>query len=144
MPTPADPPPPLPSILVVDDTPANLQLLTSMLKGHGYRVRPVNSGEQALRAVETQIPDLILLDITMPDLDGYATCLAIKENPQFADLPIIILSSKDSPFDKAHGETNSDKPAMASTSGMINTVTGRIQFASERPEENQTTISESR
>ncbi len=100
MPTPADPPPPLPSILVVDDTPANLQLLASMLKGHGYRVRPVNSGEQALRAVETQAPDLILLDITMPDMDGYEVCRRLKGNELWRDIPVLFISALNSTEDK--------------------------------------------
>jgi len=56
----------IPDILVVDDTPANLQLLTGMLKEHGYRVRPVPSGKLAIQAVQNEKPDLILLDINMP------------------------------------------------------------------------------
>ena len=97
---PADTPPPAPSILVVDDTPANLQLLASMLKGHGYRVRPVNSGEQALRAVEIQAPDLVLLDITMPDMDGYEVCRRLKDNAQWRDIPVLFISALNSTEDK--------------------------------------------
>ncbi len=97
---PADSPPPAPSILVVDDTPANLQLLAGMLKGHGYRVRPVNSGEQALRAVEIQAPDLVLLDITMPDMDGYEVCRRLKDNEHWRDIPVLFISALNSTDDK--------------------------------------------
>jgi len=60
-----------PDILVVDDTPANLQLLAGMLKGRGYRVRPVPTGKLAIQAVQKEKPDLILLDINMPGMNGY-------------------------------------------------------------------------
>ncbi len=56
------------NLLLVDDTPANLQILASMLRERGYRIRPVTSGEQALKAVEAESPDLVLLDITMPGM----------------------------------------------------------------------------
>lgn len=104
-PLPTDTPPPAPSILVVDDTPANLQLLASMLKGHGYRVRPINSGEQALRAVETQVPDLILLDITMPDMDGYEVCRRLKGNELWRDIPVLFISALNSTEDKVRAFT---------------------------------------
>lgn len=69
------------SILVVDDTPANLQLLVGMLQECGYRVRPVTNGSHALRAVQAEPPDLILLDITMPEMDGYEVCRRLKADP---------------------------------------------------------------
>ena len=94
-------PAPIPaSILVVDDTPANLQLLAGMLKTHGYRVRPVNSGELALRAVQAEAPDLILLDITMPELDGYEVCRRLKANPAFAEIPVLFISALNGAEDK--------------------------------------------
>ena len=58
-------------ILIVDDTPANLRLLAGMLSEQDYRVRPVSDGEAALKAVQASIPDLILLDINMPGMNGY-------------------------------------------------------------------------
>ncbi len=94
------PPSPPANILVVDDTPANLQLLAGMLKGHGYRVRPVNSGELALRAVQAELPNLILLDITMPELDGYEVCRRLKANPAFAEIPVLFISALSGPEDK--------------------------------------------
>ena len=61
-------------ILIVDDTPANLQVLAGMLKDRGYKVRPVPSGKLALRAARRDPPDLILLDINMPEINGYEVC----------------------------------------------------------------------
>ena len=88
------------NILVVDDTAANLQLLTGMLKGRGYRVRPVSSGEMALRAVETHAPDLILLDISMPEMDGYEVCRRLKEDERWRDIPVLFISALSDTEDK--------------------------------------------
>jgi len=87
-------------ILVVDDTPANLRLLSEMLGGEGYRVRPVTSGGQALRAVQAALPDLVLLDIHMPDLDGYEVCRRLKADPRSRDVPVIFLSALHDVIDK--------------------------------------------
>ncbi|MBE9229154.1 response regulator [Phormidium sp. LEGE 05292] len=87
-------------ILIVDDSPDNLRVLSTQLNHHGYKVRCVRSGEMALIAVQTNPPDLILLDIRMPEMDGYETCRYIKENPQFGDIPIIFISALDDPIDK--------------------------------------------
>jgi CheY-like chemotaxis protein len=78
------------NILVVDDVPANLILLTGMLKEKGYRVRPVPNGKMALKAVEHEPPDLILLDINMPEMDGFEVCRRLKQDTRFRDIPIII------------------------------------------------------
>ncbi|UJB72834.1 diguanylate cyclase (plasmid) [Acaryochloris sp. 'Moss Beach'] len=91
----------LPSeILIVDDTLENLRLLSSMLSIHGYSVRKATGGEMALKSVESLPPDLILLDILMPDLNGYEVCVQLKRNPQTARIPIIFLSALDDPLDK--------------------------------------------
>jgi signal transduction histidine kinase len=87
-------------ILVVDDTPANLRLLTGMLKEHGYRVRPVPSGRLALQAVQTELPDLILLDITMPEMSGYEVCEQLKAEPASRDIPVLFISALDETIDK--------------------------------------------
>ena len=87
-------------ILVVDDTPANLQLLSAMLKDAGYQVRLVPSGALALRAAQTRTPDLILLDITMPDMDGYEVCGRLKQQAELAAVPIIFISALSEPLDK--------------------------------------------
>jgi len=80
-------------ILVVDDTIANLKLLAGMLRSEGYGVRPVPSGAQALRTAARRPPDLILLDITMPEMDGYEVCRRLKEDPALADIPVIFISA---------------------------------------------------
>ncbi|MEW6265436.1 MAG: adenylate/guanylate cyclase domain-containing protein [Thermodesulfobacteriota bacterium] len=90
-------------ILVVDDVPANLTLLTGLLKENGYHVRPVPSGKLALNAVERDPPDLILLDINMPGMDGYEVCQRIKAKESTRDIPIIFLTAKAEVEDEARG-----------------------------------------
>ncbi len=82
-----------PSILAVDDTPANLNLLSGILKERGYRVRPVPSGELALRAAIADPPDLVLLDISMPEMDGFEVCTRMKAEPRLKDVPVIFLTA---------------------------------------------------
>jgi putative two-component system response regulator len=93
---------PIGDIVVVDDTPANLQLLVGLLKERGHRVRPVPNGRLALEAVRRQPPDLILLDINMPQMDGYEVCAALKADPQLADVPVIFISANTDVFDKVN------------------------------------------
>jgi signal transduction histidine kinase len=88
------------TILVVDDTPANLRLLTTMLRDGGYKVRPVPSGEMALRVVEAKAPDLILLDINMPEMDGYEVCRRLKTDPRWRDIPVLFISALTDTADK--------------------------------------------
>lgn len=88
-------------ILIVDDKPDNLKLLFDALKREGYDVRRVLSGPQALEVVQFAPPDLILLDILMPEMDGYEVCQQLKANPQTQGIPVIFLSALDEPFDKA-------------------------------------------
>lgn len=88
------------SILVVDDTPANLEILTQMLNEKGHRPRPVPSGAIALRAAEHEPPDLILMDINMPEMDGFETCRRIKAIEQLSDVPIIFISARTDTLDK--------------------------------------------
>jgi PAS domain S-box-containing protein len=81
------------SILIVDDTPANLRLLIQMLKSQNYRARAVTSGPQALAAVQSNPPDLILLDIMMPKMNGYEVAARLKKDPDLEDVPIIFISA---------------------------------------------------
>jgi CheY-like chemotaxis protein len=67
-------------ILIVDDVPENLQILALMLKDQGYSVRPVSSGRMALKTAKANPPDLILLDITMPEMNGYEVCEIMKQD----------------------------------------------------------------
>jgi len=106
------------NILVVDDVPANLTLLTGMLKEKGHRVRPVPSGKLALKAVEHEPPDLILLDITMPEMDGFEVCSRLKQDMRFRDIPIIFISALSETLDKVK----------AFGSGGVDYVTKPFQF----------------
>jgi signal transduction histidine kinase len=81
------------NILIVDDTPDNLRLLSRVLSNQGYEVRSAISGSAALMAVAAMPPDLILLDIRMPYMDGYEVCNQLKANPQSMDIPVIFLSA---------------------------------------------------
>ena len=90
----------LASILVVDDTPANLQVLAGMLKDRGYKVRPVPSGKLALAAARRDPPDLILLDINMPDMNGYEVCELLKADRVLKAIPVIFISALTEPLDK--------------------------------------------
>ncbi len=88
------------SVLIVDDIPDNLRLLASILTRNGFRVRTANDGLRALASIKLSIPDLILLDVKMPKLDGYEVCKQLKENTETASIPIIFISSLDGTFDK--------------------------------------------
>ncbi len=88
------------SILVVDDTPANLQVLAGMLKDRGYKVRPVPSGKLALLAAGRDPPDLILLDINMPDMNGYEVCKILKADDKLNRIPVIFISALNEQLDK--------------------------------------------
>jgi signal transduction histidine kinase len=93
--------PPRPAdVLVVDDQPANLQVLAEILKQSGHRVRLARSGRLALQAAAAEPPDLILLDILMPDLDGYETCRQLKADPRTRDIPVLFVSAVSEPLDK--------------------------------------------
>jgi two-component system, sensor histidine kinase and response regulator len=83
----------VPNVLVVDDTPANLQLLDEMLSSAGYQTRLVTSGYQALTVARRLIPDIMLLDIMMPGMDGLTVCRQFKSDPQLAGIPILFLSA---------------------------------------------------
>ncbi len=89
-----------PNILVVDDTVANLKLLQDMLRRSGYDARPCPNGPMALRAAESDPPDLILLDINMPDMDGYEVCERLKKMERIADVPVIFISALSETNDK--------------------------------------------
>ena len=94
------PPPAGGNILVVDDTIENLQLLSAMLSAHGYEVRPVTSGSQALQAARRYPPEVVLLDIKMPEMDGYEVCRHLKESEELKEIPVIFLTALGSTADK--------------------------------------------
>ena len=90
----------LPQILIVDDTPANLKVLSTMLRGEGFKVRNALEGESALEAALSSPPDLILLDVMMPGLSGYEVCQRLKADPLTARVPVIFISALDDALDK--------------------------------------------
>ncbi|MEE4355628.1 MAG: response regulator [Desulfococcaceae bacterium] len=87
-------------ILIVDDTPVNLRLLSAILSGEGYSVRSAPDGSFALRFARSRPPDLILLDIRMPGMDGYQVCNALKTDPRTAAVPVIFISALHETEDK--------------------------------------------
>ncbi|MDB9314162.1 hybrid sensor histidine kinase/response regulator [Spirulina sp. CS-785/01] len=92
----------LADILIVDDIPENLRLLSTMLQEKGYKVRKSISGRRALQVIETIPPDLILLDIRMPELDGYDVCKILKQKEDTRNIPIIFISALNDPTDKVN------------------------------------------
>lgn len=91
------------NILVVDDTKVNLMILVKTLGDEGYRVRPALSGPMALEAAKTEAPDLILLDIMMPGMDGYQVCRALKQDSFLKHIPVIFISAMDQVEHKVKG-----------------------------------------
>lgn len=90
-------------ILAVDDTPASLRLLTDILKEEGYEVRSAISGELALRAAAVNPPELVLLDIRMPEMDGFEVCRRLKEQPATSEVPVIFVSAVSETDEKVKG-----------------------------------------
>ncbi len=88
------------SILIVDDTRANLRFLANILTLQGYVVRPALNGAMALSSAQAKPPDLILLDILMPDMNGYEVCAKLKADPATRDIPVIFLSALNEVLDK--------------------------------------------
>lgn len=88
------------SLLIVDDTPDNIRLLSTMLAEQGYKVRKALNGEMALNSCQADPPDLVILDIKMPDLDGYTVCERLKDNPETAEIPVVFISALDDVIDK--------------------------------------------
>lgn len=90
-------------VLVVDDTPASLQLLTHILTDKGYLVRPASGGMLALRSVAARIPDLILLDVKMPEMDGFEVCRRLKQDERTRSIPVLFISAYGETADKVRG-----------------------------------------
>lgn len=88
------------NVVIVDDNPNNLRLLGGILEDAGFKVRPAPNGEMALRSIGVQPPELILLDIRMPDMDGYEVCTRLKADEQTRDIPVIFISALQEAEDK--------------------------------------------
>ncbi len=124
-------------ILLVDDNQENLQILASILRTAGHGVRLATGGIQALRSVTTRRPDLVLLDIRMPDLDGLATCARLRSDPGMAEVPIIFLSASDAVEDRlaaftAGGQDFISKPFQATE--VLARIATHLQLARARIE----------
>src|SRR5688572_18100328 len=85
--------PPQGSILVVDDQPANLRAVSALLTRHGYDVRTAGHGEEALQMATAQVPDLLLLDMMMPGMDGFELLAQVKQHPELRKVPAIFLTA---------------------------------------------------
>jgi two-component system alkaline phosphatase synthesis response regulator PhoP len=90
-------------ILVVDDEIYIVHILEFSLTMEGYSVLTASDGEEALRIIEQERPDLVVLDIMMPKLDGYEVCRRLRQDEQFRSLPVILLSAKGRPIDREAG-----------------------------------------
>ena len=88
------------TILIVDDNTSNIKLLVNILSYEGYRTRTALNGLQALESIEAEAPDLILLDIQMPKLNGYETCAKLKVDDRFKHIPVIFISAMTETFNK--------------------------------------------
>src|SRR3974390_3194948 len=92
-----------PHILVVDDVPSNVKLLTDILTARGYRTTTATSGEQAMASLAADPPDLVLLDVMMPGMNGYDVCRAIRADPHFAVLPVVLVTALDPEHERVNG-----------------------------------------
>ncbi len=90
-------------MLVVDDSPTDLHLLSEILSKNGYSVVPAQSGEEAIELSKSEQPDLILMDIVMPGMNGFEATRAISKNPDTASIPILIVSTKGQETDRVWG-----------------------------------------
>ncbi|HEY6915358.1 MAG TPA: PAS domain S-box protein, partial [Paludibacter sp.] len=91
------------TIFLVDDVVENLQLLTKMLTESGYRIRAAKTGKEAIASIQTEIPDLILLDVKLPDINGFEVCRLLKEDKRTHHVPVVFLSGLSDTADKLEG-----------------------------------------
>ncbi|NRT56363.1 response regulator [Sphaerotilus uruguayifluvii] len=94
---------PIHSILLVDDSRTELHVLSELLVRQGYRVRTAENGDEALRRIAEEKPDLILMDVVMPGLNGFQLTRTITRDPRYADVPVIMCTSKGQETDKVWG-----------------------------------------
>jgi twitching motility two-component system response regulator PilH len=91
------------NILIVDDSPTEIHVLTSMLEKHGFTIATAGSGEEGVGKAKTDKPDLILMDVVMPGMNGFQAARQISNDPETSGIPIIIVSTKDQETDKMWG-----------------------------------------
>jgi len=90
-------------VMVIDDSNTIRRTAETLLTKAGCEVLTADNGFEALPVISTQRPDILFIDIMMPRLDGYQTCALVKNNPNFSEIPVVMLSSKDGLFDRAKG-----------------------------------------
>ncbi|MEM8603768.1 MAG: response regulator [Cyanobacteria bacterium P01_H01_bin.121] len=90
-------------VLVVEDSPAQRQMITDLLKGSGLDVAVATNGEEALERIQARRPDLVVLDIVMPRMNGYEVCRKLKSDPTTQDVPVVMCSTKGEEFDRYWG-----------------------------------------
>jgi len=91
------------NILLVDDSKTELHFLSDLLEKRGYKIRTAENGEEAMRRLGEETPDLILMDVVMPGQNGFQLTRAITRDPRFADVPVIMCTSKNQETDKVWG-----------------------------------------
>jgi diguanylate cyclase (GGDEF)-like protein len=91
------------AILIVDDVPANIQFLGKLLKGEGYKIAPASNGRKALEMIPKMRPDLVLMDVMMPEMDGFEACSRMKASAEMKDIPVIFLSARSESEDVVRG-----------------------------------------
>ena len=91
------------NILIVDDSPTELHILTTMLEKHGFSVTSADNGEDGVEKAKAEKPDLILMDVVMPGMNGFQAARQISSNPETSDIPVVIVSTKDQETDKMWG-----------------------------------------
>jgi twitching motility two-component system response regulator PilH len=93
----------MPQILIVDDSPTEIHVLTSILTKHGYTVSSVSSAEDGLKRAKEMRPDLILMDVVMPGMNGFQATRELNKEPETAHIPVIIVTTKDQETDRVWG-----------------------------------------
>jgi len=117
-------------VLIIDDSPTELHVLKTMLDGHGYLVIAADNAEQGIKLAHEQNPDLILMDVVMPGMNGFQATRALSKDPETGSIPIIIVTTKDQETDRVWGLRQGakdylTKPVMeAELIAKINTVLG--------------------
>ncbi|NJR67499.1 MAG: response regulator [Synechococcales cyanobacterium CRU_2_2] len=91
------------TVLVVEDSPAQREMITDLLRGSGLDVSVATDGVEALERIESQQPDIVILDIVMPRMNGYELCRRLKNDPKTQTLPVVMCSSKGEEFDRYWG-----------------------------------------
>jgi twitching motility two-component system response regulator PilH len=91
------------TVLVVEDSPPQREMITTLLKDNGLSVSSANDGVEALEQIQNMLPDIVVLDIVMPRMNGYELCRRLKDNPKTKEMPVVMCSTKGEEFDRYWG-----------------------------------------